>query len=205
MTSRHFSPFPRSGFTLVEVLAGMGVFVIVVLGGFVAVSQLLSQQSETYARTRAASLAMRAANLYMHALNRSTPPSPHPIYTPGNTTQLFILATSPPNVNDTFIGGDRSDYHNGSPSDTRSIGSWYLPSESTILPPDPASTPYNSGSYEDMIVYLSPPYTESNEYMRYAYMSIWQVDRASFTLTAGSSVRKLRFLGRYVMVVDRAP
>ena len=62
-----------------------------------------------------------------------------------------------------------------------------------------------SGTYDDMIVYLSQPYTETGEYMRYAYMSIWQVDRLSFTLTAGTSVRKLRFLGRYVMVVDRAP
>ncbi len=187
----------RTAFTLVEVLAGMSVFVVVVLGGFVAVSQLLSHQSETYARTRAASLAMHASNLYMHALNRASLPSPHPVFTPGDPTQLFIVATSPPNSSDTYIGGTPSDYLIG--------GSWYLPSETAILPAAPASMPMRSGTYDDMIVYLSQPYTETGEYMRYAYMSIWQVDRLSFTLTAGASVRKLRFLGRYVMVVDRAP
>lgn len=201
MKSRNVPVGLRTAFTLVEVLAGMSVFVVVVLGGFVAVSQLLSHQSETYARTRAASLAMHASNLYMHALNytssRSTIPNPHPVFTPGNPSQLFILATSPPTSTDTYIGGTPSDYRSG--------GSWYLPSGTAVDPDAPDALPMRSGTYDDMIVYLSQPYTEAGEYMRYAYMSIWQVDRLSFTLTAGTSVRKLRFLGRYVMVVDRAP
>jgi hypothetical protein len=203
MKSRNLSVGLRTAFTLVEVLAGMSVFVVVVLGGFVAVSQLLSHQSETYARTRAASLAMHASNMYMHALNytssRTTIPSPHPVFTPGDPSQLFITVASPPTATDTYIGATPSDYRSG--------GSWYFPSESTLGPTNPSSVPMRSGSYDDLMVYLSPSSTESNEYMKYAYMSIWQVDRVSFELTPASGTvnRKLRFLGRYVMVVDRAP
>lgn len=176
-----------SGFTLVEVLVSMGVFSIVVITGFAALSQLLAQQSETYARVRAASLAMRAANLYMHALSTTTTPSPHPVHSATDPNQLFIVPVTPPTTTDTYVGGTPADYRSG--------GSWYLPSDATL----------NNGDYDDLMVYLSPPSTEANEFMKYAYMTLWMVDRNSFTLNAGTSVRRLKFLGRYTMVVDRAP
>jgi len=173
----------RLGFTLIEVLVSMGLFSFVIVAGSVAVTTLLSHQEESYAATRAASLAMRAANLYMQQANAAA--GYLPLWNSGNTG-FFRLATTPPsntNSADRWAGGTLNDRKTG--------GSWYY-----VNPTTP-----NAADYDNLLVYLSTEVEETadKEYLSYAYMTVWMGATENYTVTTNTLQRKLRFLGRYVV------
>jgi type II secretory pathway pseudopilin PulG len=171
------------GFTLVEVVVSVGVFSLVLVGGFAAVGTMLNLHRDIYLRTVSASLMMTLGDW-----RRQQAVTVQSTWTGSN---ILIAAIQPPTNTTTIFSG-------GVPGDSAG-GTWYTVKQNSIE----SATEYNLTAYSDLIIKKSADTDESPDTSKYhAYycvFTIWQGNAMEFNTANTKSDRRLRFLGRYVM------
>ena len=90
--------FPKSGFTLIEILAAMGAFILVFLAGSAGLMRLMQTQTLNQQRTVAASAAMLLADWHASKSPHSEDDAINDIYGAGNLLQTVCVPAAMPAV-----------------------------------------------------------------------------------------------------------
>lgn len=168
------------GFTLIEVVVSIGVFSLILVGGFAAVGSMLNVQRDIYQRTVAASLVMALADW------RRTEDAA--LRANWKNSHILDVAVQTPEPTTVFVGGIPADI-----PPTFVANNWFTVTTDAT----DSLTMYNLTAYSDLIVYIGPPVADSFSY--HCLVTVWQGTGYEFTDTTLKPARRLRFLGRYVM------
>lgn len=180
----------RAGFSLIEVLAAIGLFSLMFLAAAGAVGSLTSAQSLNYQRAVSSAAVLLLADWHATRAVQETPQQDFLAHassaTPSTTVPLRLLAVPPPLR---FVGGEHS------PGDALLV---FNPGTITDAAADGAQLSLES--YRRLVLTLSAPsVTEADSGAIFRQVSFWQGNRDDVLAGKTSTVR---FLARF-LIPDR--
>ncbi|MCK6488407.1 MAG: hypothetical protein L6R48_08785 [Planctomycetes bacterium] len=192
-------------------MASVGAFTIAFLAGFAAIGSFMIRQDMNYQRTVAAAAMMLIADRHAHATTQLTATGAAIVNDTslraicmgsGSATHPYLQYVTPTLANITFKGGDMNTandkifvFRSGLVSDDLMVDS----ASATA-----AISKVNLADYQNLIVTMSVPQTESDSGISFCQVSFWYGYRDDFLAALPTPKTTVEFLGRYLMA-DRVP